>query len=960
MIILFILFLCCFVTIIISKLGYDSYKDYTELDNNEIKSLGDFKDFLKFIFDKLVKWIKCNILGVFYRKYRQECFTGAVILSQADETRLDSAEPGSLSEALWMLRADQARQTEDYLRANEALDGLENAILDRDAAQVFSRSDEVQMDEEALMWRAWITAQTSQMTHNLINMEVCNADGNVVDYMDLAANGLDKQGNTITDNRTGVSRNETGYKSGKDFRWSNRCKNRSGFSLGIEAGCRDPSDELMGLNSRKKFWIDEKVPTSPQGVDPNELDPNGDNTHMNDPQGLEGRTITDDIHAFDVRNFSGYNCNFYAKYFCRDGKPNYDDHSDMFGISNNWPELNCCACGGGSRTDVVGENKKAKYEMIYKNLDPYYYDTDIAYFVSNPNSFNTPASKIAKLQDHGYGIHGGESSTLMSRVFTGTGNGSEASTNWNTESTDTIYRVKNTISHPRVPGAPGAQSNEKNTKGIQYLVTNNGFGASFADDSKDPYPRFWKSAVKSDTDSSRLYFASQDTQRAQIPYPGNSKVEFCLASLNRPEEEEGVGIIYKVRSPGSDGNNDNEDNYFESDNMKLLKDQLHPGADNTFVYDQTSVNTGNCQKILKRSDETALNDLFNRNYTDANQQRSMISQNKTNIILKKMPSDFQNIDTSSNTIKSEHINGSSTTQDHEYDIDFDLPIKSETFGGTITNCSGLCSHLDNYKVKEGRDTFQCPSEGCKRSQCCELNTCGNSDVDCHDIGNTCIGPDNVEYTCGPNYAKNDNIVCDDGGECTTQECCYKSSCLPPSGIVGHSEVTCPSASPEPTPLNYWNISKKNNPNEINMSAVIDIIIPQVDVALSVRDTCHENVNYTDKFKRMCENVGDSRWRYSLHNQCAAGKHMTSNCTQMQGTGTDPCRNYLQYHPREGQPGGSKTAFVCINGTNNYCAKGAAACSAGPEYEAIGLDAYLTRCRSTNPSASCTAASRLEV
>ena len=822
MIILLILFLCCFFTIIISKLGYDSYKDYTELDNNEIKSLDNFKDFLKFIFDRIVKWIKCNILGVFYRKYRQECFTGAVILSQEDETRLDSAEPGSLSKALWELRADQARQTEDYLRANEALDGLENAIVEKDAAQVFDRSDEVQMDEEALMWRAWITAQTSQMTHNLVNMEICDENGNVVDYMDLAANGLDKQGNTIPDNRTSDAND---YKTGKDFRWSNRCRNRSGATMGVESDCYEPDNTLMGENAREKYWIEEKAHEPPPGVAHNELDPDGNNAHMNDPHGIDTRNITNDLDVFHVSDFSGYNCNFYAKHFCKNGIPDYNNHSDMFGMLNNWPELNCCACGGGSRTDVQdhGAVNKNKHELIFKDLNKDYYDYETGHKIwakaawpRRPDEYRLDPVLYPGTEAEREGSDTGQKYWHYSPSYDG-------------------------VKHPRRSN-PDSGMRWKSTWGLE--------SATKSDDPNDI--------------NTRLLLEKID----------HTNMDYCLNDVARSGGRE--GIIFDVLSPISindEGRRNDKNIYFQTKQDMDLKSHLHPGDnDHTFIYKIKSAHGAgsSCKYIFhaRLSADTpelkvvqvqeAIDDLFNRNYVDENQSKTTLSAATSQLILKKMPPEFQNLDTTTNTIQSEHIDENrTTTHDHEYDIDYDLPIKSDTFGGNITNCSELCDNLDNYKVKDGQASTPCPPEGCKRSQCCELNTCGNSDVDCN--SGTCIGPDNIEYPCGPNYDKNANIICEESG-CTTQQCCYKARCQPPPNATVKS--SCTSGQIKAQPLYYWDISKRVNPTgtenffDTPGSAYIDAASSlEID-----RVTCYGNSNGNNK-KQICGHEGNATWTY---------------------------------------------------------------------------------------------------
>ena len=265
----------CILYLILYQL-YNNYIDYKgiELHGKNIHSISQFKDFLIYLFNNIKKWIMCNILSVFIEKYKDSCFTGAVVLTQEDEIELDSAEPGSLGAALWELRADQERQTEDYLRANQDLNELDTAIVDRDGYAIFELSDEVEMDEEALYWRAWITAQASQMTHNLVNMEICDANYNLIDYMDLAATGLDKNGNKIDDNRSPP--NPEGRKMGKDFRWSNRCMNTSALDMGFifscgarwdEGGVTERSSDNPRLNEQN--W-DEGGLTNLRSVNPRE------------------------------------------------------------------------------------------------------------------------------------------------------------------------------------------------------------------------------------------------------------------------------------------------------------------------------------------------------------------------------------------------------------------------------------------------------------------------------------------------------------------------------------------------------------------------------------------------------------------------------------------------------------------------------------------------------------------
>ena len=335
------------VIIILSSIYpiYKSYKDYTILDRSSINSPRDLLKFLKFLLHQLKDWIECHIFGLFSRKYKKICFTDAVVLSQEEEQRLDAATPGSLGEALVQLKQDQMRQLEDFERADEALDALEEAIINRDSAAIFQLSDEVEMDEETLYWRAWITAQAGQMTHNFVNMEICVRDddrdnaGKVVDYMDLAATGK----NIDTSIDTG--------KTSRDFRWSNRCANTGFATAGYAHNCSNVKD------SSDESWVKETI------TETNETSASCTSAECSDPSGIYP-TVHNDNVAFRLGNFSGYSCSSYAQRYCKDGHfP--DHHLEVFGSNYNWPELNCCSCGGGSRGGIEGiRPTRHKYEFI--------------------------------------------------------------------------------------------------------------------------------------------------------------------------------------------------------------------------------------------------------------------------------------------------------------------------------------------------------------------------------------------------------------------------------------------------------------------------------------------------------------------------------------------------------------------------------------------------------------------
>ena len=369
-IVLLILCICFFCMSGIGYKIYDFYDTYTNDERNTIKSFSDMKDFFKEMLEKLWDWIQCNIMGLFSENYKKKCFTDAVILSQEDEIKLDSANPGNLGEALWELTVDQKRQTEDYERADEALNNLRQAIMDKDAPAIFYGSDEVVKDEEILFYRAWITAQTAQMTHNMVNMEICDGDSNIIDYMDLAATGKEKDGQDIPG------------KTGKDFRWSNRCKNTHDIAGGYAHRCNDPSEDLTP-SLKDTYWLSEGTANAVKPLKHDEL--NKDNTQG--PSGIDARPLGNDAVAFGIGDFSGYTCDLYSKYFCKDGYPDYDANTDMFGMIYNWPELNCCACGGGSLPYQEGGSRtKNKYELISKLVN---FDADSNIENGNENSIIT-------------------------------------------------------------------------------------------------------------------------------------------------------------------------------------------------------------------------------------------------------------------------------------------------------------------------------------------------------------------------------------------------------------------------------------------------------------------------------------------------------------------------------------------------------------------------------------------
>jgi len=569
--------------------------------------------------EKLWDWIQCNIMGKFSDKYKKKCFTSAVVLSQEDEIKLDSADPGSLGEALWELKVDQKRQTEDYNRANEALSRLQAAIISQDAPAIFYDSDEVEMAEEALFWRAWITAQTSQMTHNMVNMEICDADGKVIDYMDLAATGLDKDGQLISDNRD-QNRNPNGFKSGKDFRWSNRCKNTSDITFTTSTSCPEPIVPLPPPLDPKEYWIEERV---------NDLmsTKSGDNTCTNneclDPSGSEKRETTNDIQTFNLGNFSGYNCKLYETLYCQEGYPDYDNFADMFGMKYNWPELNCCACGGGSRTNVNSDTKsKNKYEfisMIPTNIDykenNFDYD-EITYNLETPSASGSMIDCIKS-------CNAPENDSCLGIVFENCGY----------DPTNAPY----TAAPPRAPAlAPSA------------------------------------------------YTEGTDTDVGVLP----------VIPSTQPS------ALY---------------NYFNPHNFQRTSTNM----EDAFLY-----NPGTC-RLISGNDG---GNLFNRNFKDNKIYGTDQFTDTQFRLLKKMPSNFQNFDIDGKTMSSEEINSSDLKN---YSIKYDKPIKNLPAAAgpvNIDKCNILCANLDGYKIKLGSENIECGDEGCKRSECCTLDTSYRDDI----------------------------------------------------------------------------------------------------------------------------------------------------------------------------------------------------------------------------------------
>ena len=316
--------ICCIIAIGMDMFNnYDEFK-YTHLNAKNISSFQDFIDFVIFLCKKFYNWI-LKLLGLRHQP--------ALPLTSDEEYALDAADPGSLADVLILLKQGQVRQAEDFETADQALNDLEASIEAGDAMGTFVHSDESVSAEEALSWRSWILAQTSEMAHNMSNMEICNSAGNsVIDFMDLPATG--KGAPSAAGMLSSIlGDDDDDAKKAKDFRWSNRCENIEAMSFTDDVNC------ILNLPEpeKDKYWIIEK-------------------------DGTDSRT-SDEI-AFNTGNFSGYNCEYYAKHFCEDGKPNYDNHLDMFGARYNWPELNCCACGGGNHMNSLDIHK---FELITNN-----------------------------------------------------------------------------------------------------------------------------------------------------------------------------------------------------------------------------------------------------------------------------------------------------------------------------------------------------------------------------------------------------------------------------------------------------------------------------------------------------------------------------------------------------------------------------------------------------------------
>jgi hypothetical protein len=595
--IIVIVILCiCFCCI--SGIGvkiYEFYDTYTFLEKHEIKSLNDVKDFFKEMLEKLWDWIQCNILGIFLPDYRKKCFTDAVILSEEDEIKLDSAEPGSLGEALWELTVDQRRQKEDFDRANKALTRLLTAIKNHDAAAIFNDSDEVEMDEEILYHRAWITAQTSQMTHNMVNMEICGQHGKVSDYMDLAATGLDKDGQLIPDKLGKV-------KSGKDFRWSNRCKN-TGFATALTTTpCPDMELTEYALpesipTTLADYWIKEVASSTTDSghtcTNDACLDPSG-----SDKRGPDH--VHNDLQAFHLGDFSGYNCKLYETLYCKEGYPDYDNFADMFGIRYNWPELNCCACGGGSRTDVVDSDSvsKNKYEFV----------------------------------------------------------------------------------------------------------------------SSLPYPdpgNAWIDFTKSSfTSEGKTYHFSDP------PEESDSMIN-CIKSCNASDVCIGIAFNNCAYNPSLqsyiDLQSDREDpNLYTYFNPHSFNPASNEKDTSSYFYKPKS-----CRLI---SGDAAGN-FFNRN-SNRHQLTDQFGSNGTQYrLLKKMPTNFQNLDADAGKMNSEEINPDTETDTNtkDYPIKYDKPIKKLPGKNNIQKCEDLCVHLNGYETLPGKGNQNCGVEGCQRSICCKLD-----------------------------------------------------------------------------------------------------------------------------------------------------------------------------------------------------------------------------------------------
>jgi len=172
---------------------------------------------------------------------------------------------------------------------------------------------------------------------------------------------------------------------------------------------------------------------------------------------------------------------------------------------------------------------------------------------------------------------------------------------------------------------------------------------------------------------------------------------------------------------------------------------------------------GTAQFINKENGQTAstleLLSTINRNVLTGGGAKTVIHGGSGGMppkVLKKMPYNFQNIDDDGKT------NSESSTGLKNYDLNYDKPDPNHP----------TCSNYPcppNYKPKNPYPST-C-SNGCKRTDCCELNICVNN-----------IDSPSHTSSCPTNTQLINNGLCS-GSECNADECCKTIPSPPPIKVL---------------------------------------------------------------------------------------------------------------------------------------------------------------------------------
>ena len=482
-------------------------------------------------------------------------------------------------------------------------------------------------------------------------------------------------------------------------------------------------------------------------------------------------------------DFSGYNCDFYAKFFCKNGYPDYEGHSDMFGVLNNWPELNCCACGGGIRNDPATD-KKHKYEFIDKNIDSVNFANRQVMTSLDPNTGLGPAQNLAfNGVDNTGPVTIPYSVTMRENAANHIFSDDTAAGDYELVDGEYIQKPYEDINilegkYFYSKKAIDACNSNTNCNGIIYIahpITGVGDNADLIN-TRRIHPDY--SYLKANIHGYDDYYRSAGFNNQSYKEDNDIFNDYIFSSPDGHIADVGPRTFTTMSNSDLITKGDIADATAATTSDGQLVDPIS----NYQITDKSRIDFRGMFRLLGND----LNHpIYNANLIHPGTRRSSLTSETKTVILKKHPLDFQQ-----------------NSGESEYDLEIYKELDS--YNGTpITNCSELCEALPDYTTKPGMESV----ESTKRDQCCLLNVCNNhiTDSDCKNNDNDCLKMDGHNLTkntagtdtqikCGTNYGVNPNLSCDpelgdsDGG-CNTKTCCYKTQCKAPNDVTDDTAWT---------------------------------------------------------------------------------------------------------------------------------------------------------------------------